>query len=299
MEGYTAFGLTLRSALPLPELAPWPAPPETPADVSIRYGEVPRVLDGGIRVNRLCQVGAAGILFDAPGTGRLLVRGGDTILLPQEPEAPPDVLRASVLGSGLGAILHHRGLLPLHASGVAGADGRALLFIGARGAGKSTTAALLVRRGYRLLSDDVCAVEVPAAGDPVVRPGFARQKLWASSLALLGEAPAAWPAVDGRRDKHAYVPSGAFHPAPALLHGVVLLTAGAAPGRHRVPSGEAVPLLLRHTYRKWVSVAVGNGARSLRLCRDVARRVTLWVVEHPRDASEAGRLVEVVEGCFA
>jgi hypothetical protein len=63
----------------------------------------------------------------------------------------------SVLRASLSVLLPRRSTLLLHASGVV-ADGRAFLFVGKSGAGKSTAAALTGER--RLLSDDIVAVSV-------------------------------------------------------------------------------------------------------------------------------------------
>jgi len=58
------------------------------------------------------------------------------------------------------------------------ADGRALLISGDSGMGKSTLAAALVGRGYPLLSDDLCTVDLSTPGKPIIRPCMAHVKLW-------------------------------------------------------------------------------------------------------------------------
>jgi len=62
-----------------------------------------------------------------------------------------------LLGPVLGLLLRLRGVTCLHASAVALAD-RAIAFVGSEGAGKSTTAALLARKGLAIISDDVVAL---------------------------------------------------------------------------------------------------------------------------------------------
>lgn len=66
-------------------------------------------------------------------------------------------------------VLLHEGVLVLHAAAVE-VDGRAVVFGAPSRHGKTTLAAAFVRRGYRLLTEDLCAVEVDDAG-PRVRPG--------------------------------------------------------------------------------------------------------------------------------
>lgn len=62
-----------------------------------------------------------------------------------------------LLGPVLGILLRRRGTECLHASAVA-LQGKAILFAGDAGAGKSTTAAAMARRGHPVLSDDIVAV---------------------------------------------------------------------------------------------------------------------------------------------
>jgi hypothetical protein len=64
-------------------------------------------------------------------------------------------------------VRHLRGRLTLHGSAVA-IDGRAVVCVGASGAGKSTMAAALVRAGGELLADDMAAIELDP--DPSVTP---------------------------------------------------------------------------------------------------------------------------------
>jgi len=61
--------------------------------------------------------------------------------------------------------LHDRSGLVLHASAVE-VDGRAVLFVGRSGAGKSTVAALAARAGATFLADDMIFVEIDDNGAP-------------------------------------------------------------------------------------------------------------------------------------
>src|SRR5207248_8881688 len=61
-----------------------------------------------------------------------------------------------------------RGRLPLHAAAVE-IDGEAILLGGQRTLGKSTLAAGFAHAGFRLLSEDLCCLDV--SGKPAVLPG--------------------------------------------------------------------------------------------------------------------------------
>ncbi len=112
----------------------------------------------------------AGYLLRAPGVARILVApdGGELLCDPLPGSAEwATLIPAQALP--LAATL--RGLEVLHASGVV-VDGRALLFAGAPGAGKSSLAAAFLYRGAVLLSDDTVALE---SRDGALSPTLARR----------------------------------------------------------------------------------------------------------------------------
>ena len=102
--------------------------------------------------------------------------------------AAPDAVKLFLWGSAVGAVLHLRGILPLHGSAVRLPDGTAAVFCGHSGAGKSTTVAALGQRGLACVADDVSAIQFDAQGQAWAYPGLPRTKLWGHALAQLGMA---------------------------------------------------------------------------------------------------------------
>jgi hypothetical protein len=110
------------------------------------------------------------------------------------------------------AVLTMRGRYNLHATLVVPPAGKAVAILGDSGAGKSTTTAALVERGWRLACDDIVEVRNGPDGPvahPVDRP-----------LHLSDVAAERWglDTADGRplplRDKRAYVVATDLEPAP-------------------------------------------------------------------------------------
>ncbi len=100
------------------------------------------------------------LVAEWPRRARLSVRrdGGDVVF---EPHPEADAAEVEKLRRGaVGLLLAHlRGAIPLHASAVA-LEGRAIVFVGAAGLGKSTLAATLCDlSGGSLLGDDAVAIE--------------------------------------------------------------------------------------------------------------------------------------------
>lgn len=179
---YSVFGLMIRSSIPLPELLPGAG--EGTPDVTIRIAPVsrPDAAKPGINVD------GDALLLIIPDVGRYRIVGGSSITVQPQPGVPDRNVRLFLLGSAFGALLHQRGLLPLHANAVE-IDGNAVAFMGASGAGKSTLAAWFHDRGYRIIADDVCVVGY-ADGFPLAQPGLPRLRLWAETLKFMARSTA-------------------------------------------------------------------------------------------------------------
>src|SRR5665213_2382780 len=124
---YACFGLTVLSDVELPGLPPGDGEP----DVVIGLGSVPRTPRKATMDDE--------IAFHARG-GAFHIKQGREIVLDPPPGVDIGLLRVLLMGRIMAFLLRQRGWLPLHASGI-DIDGQAVLFLGASGSGKSTTAA--------------------------------------------------------------------------------------------------------------------------------------------------------------
>jgi hypothetical protein len=225
-------------------------------------------------------------LLEIPGVARFYVQGGDRVRVQAVAGAAVEDLTVYLVGSVVGALCHQNGLLPLHASAVE-AGGRVTAFVGGSGAGKSTLAACLERRGYRIVSDDICVLEgarvIPVAG---------WLKLWRASLDHLGETPDERNRVYSADDKYRlYLPaSGSQRPALANL---VFLTRAREPDQRpalvALSAAEAIAQMLRLTYLGYITELTGSHARVFRQCAEAlagarAYRLTApWGLERMED----------------
>jgi hypothetical protein len=277
MYDYFAYGLVIRSVVPLPELVPAAHPPGVESgDVVLRLGPVP---------SRPTQLDATGVGFRADRdeachvhdkVGAFLVRGGREIVVEPAPGVEDRVLRLSILGPALGLVLHQRGLLVLHAS-VVGRDGAALAVIGSNGWGKSTIAAALHARGYALVSDDLAAIRLDADG-PTVLAGHPQVKLWPEAATLLGQAPDALPLLHPAFDKRGWRPVEGFSTEPRRLAALFVVAPGAEPAVEAIAPREACLELLTHWYGQRFGGGLlrpGDAAGHLRQCAALAGSVPM------------------------
>jgi hypothetical protein len=96
-----------------------------------------------------------------------------------------------LLGPVFGLLLRLRGVTCLHASAVS-IDNRCVAFVGAEGAGKSTTAAAFAREGRAVISDDVVALVESPQGF-LVTPAYPHLCLWEDSVEMLYGSPDVLP----------------------------------------------------------------------------------------------------------
>lgn len=182
---YQVYGLVVESEMELPELV---LAGNSMPDVQIRFGEVPEAVDDPIIQWSWCTASSSEYILTVKGVARYHVCKGRFITIERrlelpEPVAAPDI-RLWLLGSAFGALLHQRGLLPLHVSAVKAPTG-VWAFTGESGEGKSTLAGFLKRRfGWELVSDDVSVIS-PELASPLIYPGPRKLKLWKDALAHL------------------------------------------------------------------------------------------------------------------
>ncbi|ABC22081.1 Hpr(Ser) kinase/phosphatase [Rhodospirillum rubrum ATCC 11170] len=195
------FGWRVRADLPLPELPVWAGDGRAP-DILIRVAAVSPLDDGAQVFSPRIRFIEATLCFDVPDVARYRVDGGHLVTIEAARGIAADApeIRLFFFGTVLAVLCFRRGLIPLHASAVA-LDGRALLLSGESGTGKSTLAAALLARGYPLLSDDLCALDVSCPDKPMILPCTAHLKLWGDAAARLGIATDGMTPVRRHLDK--------------------------------------------------------------------------------------------------
>ena len=216
---YYAFGLNIESEIECPLLM---AGNGAAPDLNVRLGPVPHELEQVQVRESVYQIGAGRFLLDIDLVARYLVSDGCEIMVEPHPDAAAKDVRLFLLGSAMGALLHQRGVWPLHGSAVTARRG-AVIFVGATGSGKSTLAGEFHQRGFQVLSDDVCAITVGDGGACQVWPAYPRISLWADSVVKLGSQPGQLTQTHNAEEKYNF-PTQHFGRDPEMVQAVYVLT---------------------------------------------------------------------------
>lgn len=315
MPTYHAYGLTVDSELPLPELESTRAD----ADVRVRLGSVPEPPTGPTEDGKLYRTGD-GHYATVEGVGSLFATEGRRLVVDPDPDADADLIRQFVLGQGFRTLLYQRDHVVLHAS-AAVVDGHAVAFVGDSGQGKSTTLAACYGEGHSVLADDVVAVDPDTCE---VRPGFSQVKLDAKAAESLGanltasdpdedrrtadpreDQTTASPDEDlpttepGKRQRQYYATPQEFGDELLRLEGIYLLRDGEEIRVEPLPPTERPYELMRASASAYHSADDEGVEPHLDACVRLSESVPMKRLERPRRFDALPELVRAVEADVA
>jgi hypothetical protein len=291
MTTRTIYGLSIRSAINLPDLPPCSSPP----DVQVALGYVkpvcPVLTDDGCAF--WAKPGEAKLFYD--GVGGVHVINGSQVYVDPADGVDEREIRFFILGPVMAMLLHQRGLLAIHANAVE-IDGVAALFTGFSGRGKSTLAAFLCSRGHRLVADDISPIDVSSDAQPLVLPGIPQIRLLPESIRTLGQSTSG-PTVHPRTDKYAWRVSSGASAAPVPLDRIYILTDGDDIRIERLRPHAGFGQLVASTYPVPARLmeADGTAKQHFRQCVTLASRVRVCRLHRPRSLALLPELARAVE----
>lgn len=276
---YRAYGLAILSDAPLPELVVYRD--DVSPQVRISAGRVATRLPGRTAGGVLFEVSPKKFLLQMEGVARYLVSDGTGITIDAAPGADEASVRLFLWGSVFGALLHQRGILPLHASAIETPKG-AVLFAGSSSRGKSALAAAFHARGYRVIADEICAIKAASAGSEAV-PAIPRLLLWPD---VIDESELWGPNVRQARAniRKYHVPLDAgFASAPSRIHAVYFLVATNRSEYEISPiSGQAKFAHLTDLTFRWQFLSgMCDGNEHFRRVAAFARDIRMWRFGRP------------------
>lgn len=307
---YTAYGLTLQVNQPLPGLIP--ASSDAPVNVWVDLmgesqppsAEV-KALSSGLNVLSKEDGNYFHLWFRGDGQLDFEINSqGDRISATWTRSVPEEVT-GLLLGQVLGCTLRLRGILCLHAC-VVKIGQHAIAIVGETGAGKSTTAAALAKRGHSILSDDI-AVFNYSARDWLVEPGYPRLRLWPKSINALYGSEIGLERIFSFSEKR-FVDltdnniKRLFHREPLPLAAIYILKERqeiAIPTIEQIPAMEAVMMLMRHRSINHLKLDSDKQAREFAGFSRVVMKVPVRKVTPKNNLEVLPQLCDALEEDFS
>jgi len=316
--GYLVFGLRLHANRFIPGLEPV-EPSFTTSDVEIHFGDAPPAATACSRPRDTLTY-ASSVLSESgepslkvwttagdslvrmdysDGVRFWLRRDGKSVWATWPDSSSPEDAATYLLGPALGLLLRLRGVTCLHASAIS-MGGHAVAFVGAEGAGKSTTAAAMARRGHAVVSDDIVALAEHDGAFHVV-PAYPYLSLWPDSVTALYGSGKTLPAFSANWDKRrlALADNQLSFAARALPLSAIFLL-GERSADDEAPFVEPSPL--RENWLSLVAESYATNlidadmrAREFELLGRLVAAVPIIRLRPHRDAARVDRLCELIE----
>jgi hypothetical protein len=294
VHSYRICGLSVASDIVLPGLIA--GVPDSHPQVTIRRGFVAESLPGASTIGPTWQIAGKKFLLREPNVARFLLSDGAEIVFDPESKAGAKNVALFLLGTVFGILLHQRGQIVLHASSVE-VSGKAVVFCGASGAGKSTLAAALARRGYRMLTDDVCAITLAGGRAPIVHPDGRQLKLWVRAIEELKLQANCGARVQDRLEKFYVQPGNTAMDALPIgaVYGLRRGGAADAVGIERLNVVDSTVLLRKHAYRPFLVARLDQKEHYFRAATQFMHTSGLFLLTRPFDFTTIPEVISRLE----
>lgn len=292
---YKAFGLSVSSDIPLPELSFVNNNLDT-IDLEIRIEDLSKAWSDVLDQQSTFIVNKNTVMFQVPNVVTFSIQDGEKIVVSPMEGYDEDMIRLWILGTCMGVILMQRKVFPLHGSAVV-INGKAYAFIGDSGAGKSTLASGFIKEGYQFLSDDVIAVSFSQETyAPIVTPSYPQQKLWQDSLSNFGMEIGEYQSICGREKKYSVPVTSQYSSEILPLAGIFELvkTESEEIEVQKIENLERFYALFRHTFRNFLIHDLGLTEWHFNQSANILSKVDMYQLCRPISRFSAPQLVDVI-----
>lgn len=292
---YKVYGLIVKSQVLLPELI---VPNENEIqniDVDVTYGimtkDVKESLEKGINYN----LEKDKMWFFVNNVAHYYITNGEFIVVESCEDADKAQIKAFLLGSAFGFLLIQRNKLAIH-GGTILIDGKAIIFTGDTGAGKSTMTAAFRERGYLFMADDVSVVGQAEDGTHIIYPGYPQQKLCKDAVKNMGYSPEDFIMIDDDREKYIIPAKESFIDTPTAIGAIIELSVGEGEEVEisEVLGSEKLISLMRNIYRIEVTNFSGLSREYFKKCLEVAKNIPIYKIKRPRGRRTVEEQISII-----
>jgi hypothetical protein len=294
---YIIGGVVLETEIVFPELLEHHT--EQKVDFTVAYAKVPEQLTQ-VKENRiLVQTSFNGeVLFSVPGIAKFHVRADKKISIELLDTGRKSDAEKYILTFIFGVISYLKGFFPLHGGGIIH-DGKAILFSGDCGIGKSTTIAGLNKRGFLSIGDDISNLFMHN-GKVFMHPCFPRFKLWEDSLELIGESKEEGYPLLSKTNKLLVPVKSAFTSLPIEVKQIYHLQKNRAAEYQFSPyqGFDKIKFLQKNAYREWLISGLGLQANLFSLINNISNHTNITSFNRPMIKGEFDYMLDLLISDF-
>lgn len=218
---------------------------------------------------------------------------GKEIVIDNLTRLDKNFLRSLILGPLFAIVLHQRGRLVLHANAV-NINDNAVLLLGSRGKGKSTTSLALHKSGYKIMSDDIVSIKFNYSDVPIVFPSFPCMKLSSEVVANMLIDYTSMPKVYLNPSKRVYDFSESFFDISFPLKAIYLIEEGNETNVEKINHKEELISMIKSTY----SLGLFDKkelAENLKQCSKILNKVPFSILRIRRSFEDINEVVKTIE----
>lgn len=289
MFNYFIYGLRVSSEIQLYNIA---EAPEGECDVKVYKGSIDDEIKGLIARGITSSMNPERVWF-INDSGVFVIRNGSEIIVtPSNDSISDDELGSFVLGWGISFLFAQRGIPAIHSTAIDVA-GKAILISGNSGAGKSTTALAMMKRGYKYLADDIAMVDIK--NDMTINPGFPVQKVCRDVAGEIEESKLKY--VNEKKDKFAYFNTEDFCNEPRKLKAIYIISKY---------DGNELTMEMPKGLDKWNAIAntlflldayrcLSFPAEEKKRCLEIAGKADVYVIKRPANVDTLDAICDFIE----
>ena len=197
---YRVYGLNIESTIEIPEFELIDS--DCNIDVKLSLGVVKEGIIEKITQGYVANYEKKDMWFYVENVAIFHIYNGNTVIVEPMGDKNNKMIKLYIMGSVMGMILLQKNRVAIHGGGIV-VDGKGCIFTGQKGAGKSTISTALRKKGYKFISDDVCAINCNEIN--TMYHGFGYQKLCEDVMATLGYDTKKYETFRGDLNENKYI----------------------------------------------------------------------------------------------
>ncbi len=296
---YRVYGLNIDSNI---EILEFPKRNEDFIDkdiVTILYGQTPNNILEEIKEGKSIHVTKDHVWFHIDHVATYCIENGNTVIVDPCENCDKSLMKVYIMGSVLGFLLLQRESTAIH-GGTVVINGKAIIFTGERGAGKSTLTTALVKKGYNFVADDVAALSFD--NKIVIEPGFPYHKLCFDALENMCYVKESYPYfhVDGKI-KYIVPDFHGFSKEKFPLTAICELDMGEVDNVRveEIRGVEKLNKIIKNIYRnEYIGSMEGMTPKYFKNCIEIAQKAKFYRITRPRDKYTVDDQIEIIEEIF-